>query len=232
MINFTLVIPVFNEKDNIGNLLDEIKKTLIEYKNYEIIIVNDCSTDETKDLILSLIKNHPIKLFNNPENLGQSASILCGVKNSKFDTIITLDGDGQNDPKDINLLLDKYFSDNNLFLVGGVRKKRKDNLIKIFSSRIANMVRGYILNDKCIDTGCGLKVFDKKIFLSFPFFNGIHRFLPALFTGYGKKTFFINVNHRPRLYGYSKYGTFKRLINGLKDIIKVWLIIKNFKKKM
>ena len=118
-----------------------------------------------------------------------------------------------------------------IYLVGGIRLKRKDNLIKKISSKIANSVRSKFLNDGCVDTGCSLKVFDKNIFLNFEFFDGIHRFIPALFSGFGYKTFFINVDHRKRKYGRSKYGTLSRLINGLRDMIKVKKMInknKNF----
>ena len=114
-------------------------------------------------------------------------------------------------------------------MVGGIRKKRKDNLLKIFSSRIANIIRKLILNDNCDDTGCSLKVFDKNVFMLFPFFDGMHRFLPALFIGHSKKTFFTNVDHRKRIYGKSKYGTFKRLFGGIRDIIKVKKILRNKK---
>ena len=103
-------------------------------------------------------------------------------------------------------------------------------LIKILSSKIANKIRSYILNDDCVDTGCSLKVFDRNIFLSFPFFDGIHRFLPALFKGYNKNTFFINVDHRPRIHGNSKYGTFGRLVRGIRDLITVAKIIKKFRR--
>ena len=111
-------------------------------------------------------------------------------------------------------------------LIGGIRRNRKDNFTKIISSKIANSIRSRILNDECIDTGCALKIFDKKIFLSFPFFDGVHRFLPALFKGYGYETLFIDVNHRKRNHGISKYGTMNRLFAGIRDIIKVKKILK------
>ena len=116
-------------------------------------------------------------------------------------------------------------------MVGGIRKKRQDSFIKILSSKIANYIRSKILNDNCKDTGCSLKVFSKNIFLEFPYFDGIHRFLPALFKGYGHKTDFINVNHRVRKYGKSKYGTIDRLFRGIRDIIKVKNIINKQIKK-
>ena len=142
-----------------------------------------------------------------------------------------MDGDGQNNPKDINKLIKLYFSDLNLSLVGGIRKKRRDTFVKIYSSKIANFVRSKILNDDCIDTGCSLKIFKKDVFLTFPFFNGIHRFLPALFKGYGKKTFFVDVDHRPRNIGISKYGTFDRLFKGVIDIFRVLIILYKYNKK-
>ena len=115
-------------------------------------------------------------------------------------------------------------------MVGGIRFRRKDNLIKIFSSKVANSIRSKILKDNCPDTGCSLKVFDKHVFMQFPFFNGIHRFLPALFKGFGKQTYFINVDHRFRIHGHSKYGTFLRLFRGIKDLIRVAIILKKFKR--
>ena len=136
-----------------------------------------------------------------------------------------MDGDGQNNPKDISKLLNKYFSNKDIYLVCGIRNNRKDNFIKILTSKIANRLRIIILKDDCIDTGCSLKVFDKEVFLSFPFFNGIHRFLPSLFIGFGHKVKYMSVSHRPRLGGISKYGTFDRLFRGIRDIIKVRNII-------
>ena len=160
-------------------------------------------------------------------NRGQSFSIHKGILHSSFDTIITIDGDGQNDPADIPKLINKYFESDKLKLLGGIRSKRKDSLIKVFSSKIANKIRSKILKDGCQDTGCSLKVFDKKIFLTFPYFDGMHRFIPALYKGYGFETNFINLNHRKRKYGTSKYGTMNRLFKGIRDIIKVRNILKN-----
>jgi dolichol-phosphate mannosyltransferase len=232
MNNFSIVIPIFNEGDNIVKLVHEIFKSLnSNIDNFEINLVDDASTDKTLTSIKILkdIYSKKIKIISNEKNIGQSFSIIEGIKQSSYNTIVTLDGDGQNNPKDIPILLNYYFLNKDIYLVGGIRKKRRDSFLKKLSSRIANSVRKTILNDKCIDTGCSLKVFDKKIFMKFEFFNGIHRFIPALFVGYGKKTFFIDVDHRPRIYGYSKYGTFGRLFRGIKDLIKVAKIIKKLK---
>ena len=222
---FSIVIPIFNEARNIEFLLKEINKSLENFKKYEIILVNDSSTDETLKVI-NKIKNKNIKIITNDSNQGQSYSIFKGVKNSSYDTIITIDGDRQNDPADIPNLYNFYIQNNEVKLVGGIRKNRKDSLTKIISSKIANYIRSKILKDGCKDTGCSLKVFNKSIFLSFPFFNGVHRFLPALFRGYGYKTAFLEVNHRKRIYGRSKYGTMNRLFVGIRDIIKVKKILK------
>ena len=227
---FTLVIPVFNEQDNLVSLIKEIKTALANYINFELIFVNDFSSDNTLKILEKEKKNFNFKIINNQLNLGQSYSILSGIKQSKYNIIVTLDGDGQNNPYDIPKLLEFYNKSNDVYLVGGIRSKRKDNLIKIISSRIANYVRSKFLEDGCTDTGCSLKVFDKNIFLQFEYFNGIHRFIPALFNGFGYKTFFLSVDHRKRNYGKSKYGTFLRLFNGLRDMIKVKNMINKNKK--
>ena len=222
---FSIVIPVYNEEKNIVILLEEILFCLDSYKNYEIIIVNDSSTDNTLESIKKNIKNQNLKVINNTKNVGQSYSIYNGIRNSSNDIIITIDGDGQNDPSDISKLLKNYTENKELKLVGGLRLKRKDNLVKVISSKLANYIRKKILKDNCSDTGCSLKVFDKKIFLDFPMFDGIHRFLPALFSGYGYKTLYLPVNHRPRNYGISKYGTMNRLFKGIRDTIYVYKIL-------
>ncbi len=226
--SFSIVIPAFNEFSNLEKLCKEIYESLINY-NYEIIIINDCSTDNTLEILKSLSKKYnKIKYFSNKFNSGQSYSICKGIKNSSFDIIVTIDADLQNNPNDIKKLLRIYINEG-FKLVGGIRLKRNDSYLKIISSIIANKVRSKILNDNCVDTGCGLKVFDKKIFLDFPFFSGIHRFLPALYSGYGYKTYFVNVDHRKRFAGKSKYGVLNRLFKGIKDMYLVLKIIKEKK---
>ena len=227
---FSLIIPVFNEEENLISLINEIKLFLTKYKNFELIFVNDCSTDNTLKILENEKINFNFKIINNKTNLGQSFSILNGIKNSNYDTIITLDGDGQNNPKDIPRLFEFYYKTKDASLVGGIRFKRRDNIIKIISSRLANFIRSNFLKDGCKDTGCSLKVFDKTIFLKFEYFDGIHRFMPALFKGFGYNTYFLNVDHRKRKYGTSKYGTFLRLVNGIRDMIRVKKMINKNKK--
>ena len=222
---FSIIVPIYNEEENLRELVKEIYTSLWEYKDFELLIVNDCSNDNTEEVLSNLKINYKLKILTNSKNKGQSFSIHHGIANSKFETIITIDGDGQNNPNDIPKLIKIYFSDQNLHLVGGIRSKRKDSIVKILSSKIANYVRSKILKDNCRDTGCSLKIFNKKLFLQFPYFDGMHRFLPALFKGFGYETKFVNVDHRSRIKGISKYGTIDRLFKGIADMIKVRKII-------
>ncbi len=226
---FSIVIPLYNEEKNITSLLEEIFLVLNNQEKYEIILINDCSEDNTLVVISKYKKHKNIKILNNINNKGQSYSIHKGITESFYDTIITLDGDGQNNPKDIPKLLDIYKKQKERCLVGGLRLKRKDNIIKILSSKIANKVRSIILKDNCKDTGCSLKVFSKKDFVRLPYFDGIHRFLPALFKNIGCILLFEEVDHRNRKFGISKYGTFDRLIKSIKDLFFVLKIIKKIK---
>ncbi len=225
-MNFSIIIPVFNEQENIAILIDEIYSSLHNFKDkFEIIVVDDGSQDKTVNIVKAINKKN-IKVILNVTNQGQSYSIRQGVKFANNKIIITIDGDLQNNPSDIPKMLTLYY-ETDFKLVGGIRKKRKDNFIKIISSYLANLIRKTILNDECNDTGCSLKIFDRDIFLNFPFFDGMHRFLPALYKGFGFKIFFIDVDHRKRYKGNSKYGTVTRLFWGIRDMYKVLKIIKN-----
>ena len=225
---FSLVLPCYNEEGNIDKLLKEIDNQKDLKFVYEFICVNDASSDKSLEVIKQLKLKTKITFFSHQDNLGQSRALLTGIENSNYNNIITIDGDGQNDPKDINKLLEIYMK-SNVCLVSGIRENRKDSFLKIISSIIANKIRSFILNDGCKDSACGLKIFKKNIFLSFPYFNGIHRFLPSLFIGFGHKVKYMPVSHRPRLSGSSKYGTIDRLFIGIRDIIKVKKIINSNK---
>ncbi len=227
-MNFSLVIPIYNEEGSILKLIEEINNT--QTNTYEIVIVNDGSTDKSDYIINNFLKRYTnnIKYIKHKENCGQSLALVTGIKNSKYKTIVTMDGDGQNDPSDIANLLNLY-NKNNYGLIGGLRLKRKDKINKIIASKIANYLRKKILNDDCDDTGCSLKVFSKDVFMKLPVFDGMHRYLPALFKSFGSKCYFIEVNHRKRIKGKSNYGTIDRLIKGIKDMIKVYNIIKKRK---
>lgn len=233
MKKISLIIPIFNEEDNIRILYNEIQKTNVFNKLDEIICIDDCSTDNSKRELLELkTLNKKIKILFHEKNLGQSKCIYDAAQNTESDILITIDADCQNNPNDIEKLLNLYLLSDETSLVGGIRRNRKDDTIKKISSKIANFVRRLYLNDDCEDTGCSLKVFDKSLFLNLPFFDGIHRFLPALFKFQGSKNIFIDVDHRKRLKGISKYGFKNRFYKGIKDMIMVKTIIRELKSKL
>ena len=229
-MKFSVVIPVFNEEDGIIIFLDEVLSCLKAY-DFEVIVVDDGSNDGTMAKLKPYkVDCNILRIISHEKNIGQSSAINTGVRFSKYDTIVTLDGDGQNDPADIPKLLQKFSDfkknqENKNVIVAGYRKKRRDSLLKIFSSRVANFIRSNFLNDETPDTGCGLKVFSRDLFLKLPFFDHIHRYLPALFSAYGASILTIEVNHRPRSLGKSKYGFHNRLWVGIIDLFGVkWLI--------
>lgn len=219
-ISVSVIIPAFNEAENLTSLINNILNQKNLFSNMEIIVVDDSSTDNTYKIMQQYKNKYDLFYLQNQTRLGQSKSISNGINKSKYNNIITIDGDGQNDPNDFSILIDNINSDKHI-LISGIRKLRKDNFIKIFSSKVANFVRSLILNDNCKDSGCGLKLFSKDIFLKINFFDGMHRFLPALFIAYGVKPVYVTVNHKPRIKGKSKYGTSDRLIRGLLDLYRV-----------
>ena len=226
MVSFSIVIPIYNEELSIKDLIDEIFKSLENIKQrFELIIIDDASNDNTSNIISLLKKKYDFTYKKNKVNQGQSYSILQGIKLSKYITIVTMDGDGQNNPNNIMTLLDVYGEINEYHLVAGIRNKRQDSFLKKISSRIANKVRSYILKDHCSDTGCSLKVFNKNYFIKMPYFDSIHRFIPSLFEANNLSVIYIPVDHRPRLKGKSKYGTFDRLFKGVIDLYKVYRLI-------
>ena len=227
---FSIVIPMLNEESNISNLIEEIDKALKNFKEFEIIIVDDGSIDKSTISVKESQSRSKITLLSNNRNMGQSYSITKGIKNAKHNKIITIDADMQNNPMDIPKMIKIYNNNETVKLLGGIRKNRKDTMIKKITSKIANKFRSLVLQDNCEDTGCSLKVFDRQIYLSFPFFDGMHRFLPSLFKGFGCMTMFIDVDHRSRKFGKSNYDTIGRLFRGIRDIIKVVIIIKKFKR--
>ena len=227
MENFSIVVPIYNEELNVQDLVEEIFKSIVKIKvGFQLIIIDDASIDNTFKVISLLKKKYPFIYKKNKSNRGQSYSIREGIKISKFNTIVTLDGDGQNNPNNIIDLLNVYGENNKYQLVAGIRSKRKDSFLKIISSKIANKVRSYILGDHCTDTGCSLKVFNKKKFLELPYFDAIHRFIPSLFEANNLSVKYVQVDHRPRLKGLSKYGTFDRLFKGIIDLYKVYKLVK------
>ncbi len=227
--NFSVVIPVYNESGNIAVLIKELLPVINDLGGGEIIFVDDASTDNTKDEIYKSSEKGKtvIKVVQHKFRTGQSAGLLTGIKHSQYDLIVTLDGDGQNNPLDIKKMFRtwKAHSNNELLLVIGNRLKRKDIWSRRFASRLAHRMRRMILRDTTPDSGCGLKVFSKKLFLSLPYFDHIHRFLPALTIRQGGEVISVAVSHRERVSGISKYSNFQRFRVGLIDLFGVsWLI--------
>ncbi len=226
-LDLSVVIPMLNEADNVIPLLEEVCTVLDDSLRYEIVVVDDGSTDETSIRIKELASHRPqIRIVRHRKNSGQSATIYSGVSAARAPWIATLDGDGQNDPADIPRLLQVIESKQQSYplIVAGYRMNRKDDWLRRLSSRIANTVRSQLLHDDCPDTGCGLKLFGREDFLKLPFFDHMHRFLPALIRRSGGQVINIAVNHRPRLRGRSKYGVSNRLWVGIVDMLGViWL---------
>lgn len=226
-MKISVVVPVKNETDNVLTLIAEIHQVLKNQEDYEMLFVDDGSDDDTCDKLQLSMRDYPeLRIIRHQASCGQSRAIHSGVLAAKFPWIITLDGDGQNDPADIPKLLDimQQQDNNSLWMLTGYRHQRNDTGWRQFSSRFANSIRGGILNDHTPDTGCGLKLFRRDKFLSLPYFDHYHRFLPALMQMAGGDVASVKVNHRARKFGVSKYGTIDRLLVGIIDILGViWL---------
>lgn len=227
-MELSVVVPVHNEAENIEPLIAEIESALESLCNYEIVYVDDGSTDATLPALLERAKRTPrLRVLHHRRCCGQSTALLSGIRSAAGTVIATLDGDGQNDPADIPKLyrtLTGNESPEDLAMAAGYRAKRQDTGWRRFSSKVANTVRGSLLRDQTPDTGCGLKVFRRETFLALPYFDHMHRFLPALVQRAGGKVRSVEVHHRPRLRGTSKYGTWHRLWVGLVDLLGViWL---------
>lgn len=228
-MQISVVIPVHNEAENIIPLIDEIHAALGKAESFEVIYVNDGSTDSTGRVLAQAMQSYQrLRVVQHNKSCGQSTAIRTGVKAAIHPVIATLDGDGQNDPADIprlyELLAEKQNTDKRLWMVAGWRNKRHDNAWRLLSSKIANGVRSGLLGDNTPDTGCGLKVFFRERFLSLPYFDHMHRFLPALIIRAGGQVHSEPVNHRARSQGQSKYGTLDRLWAGIIDLGGViWL---------
>lgn len=225
----SLVIPAYNEAGNIGNLVAESFANIPEDILGEIIVVDDCSNDDSWSEIKELQKSfNNLRYLKHLTNAGQSASLRTGILAANFSVIAQMDGDGQNDPRDIAKLFAKIDMSEDatkqIALAGGVRTKRKDTGSKKIASRAANKIRDMVLRDGCPDTGCGIKVYWRDAFMKLPFFTSIHRYLPALFQTYGYNCEYVPVNDRPRLVGVSKYNNLNRALIGIYDLVGVsWL---------
>jgi dolichol-phosphate mannosyltransferase len=227
-VALSVVVPVKDEAENVGPLAREIAAAIAHEPTSEIIFIDDGSTDATGDVLKSLKGELPnLRVIQHGRNLGQSRGIRTGVRAARADIIVTLDGDGQNDPADIGKLLAILRDGPDAHLIGlvsGVRAKRRDTFSRRFASRLANRIRAALLNDGAADTGCGLKAFRRDAFLALPYFDHLHRYLITLMIREGYDVRFVEVNHRPRQHGRSKYTNFNRMLVGITDLMGVrWL---------
>jgi glycosyltransferase involved in cell wall biosynthesis len=221
-MKYSLVIPVFNEEGNVANLHAEIVAAMDALPEeflggYEIIFADDGSSDKTVEILKGL---SPVTVIELRKNFGQTAAMDAGIKHAVGDVIITLDGDGQNPPSEIVKLLEKMKADN-LDIVSGWRKNRKDPFGKRFASRGANMLRGILVKDEIHDSGCSLKVYKRECFEGVDLLGEMHRFIPAVLKWSGFKVGEVEVSHRERTSGVTKYN-WKRIVKGLIDMVAIW----------
>ena len=229
-IDLSVVVPVFNERDNLAALVKEIVSALRGRVAFEVIYVDDHSADDSPQVLAALRGEFPeLRILRHDRQSGQSTAIRTGAKAARGAWIATLDGDGQNDPADINrLLLARDAASSQIKLFAGWRVQRQDNASKRWASRWANAIRSRMLHDDTPDTGCGIKLFERAAFLDLPYFDHMHRYLPALMQRAGWDTVSIPVNHRSRSSGVSKYNNLQRGWVGLRDLRGVaWLITRS-----
>ena len=227
-LEFSVVVPVHNESGNVEALAREIA-TALDGRAYEMIFVDDASTDETRSELAALKATFPaLRILSHHKNAGQSRAIRTGVQAARGRVVGTLDGDGQNDPADLPDLyraLTRQDAPEKLAMVMGRRASRKDTAWKRFGSRFANSIRKRMLRDDCDDSGCGIKVLKREVYLALPYFDHMHRYMPALVRADGYDVEYMDVNHRERGAGRSKYTNFGRLWAALSDLRGVtWLI--------
>ncbi|MGZ5926450.1 MAG: glycosyltransferase family 2 protein [Rhizomicrobium sp.] len=221
----SVVVPVKDEAGNVAALAREIAAALKAEPGHEIIFVDDGSTDGTAERLVALKSEIPnFRPLRHDRNLGQSRGIHTGIHAARGEIIVTLDGDGQNDPADIPALLAKLRADPGLGMVSGVRVNRQDTASRRIASRLGNRFRNAMLGDGATDTGCGIKAFYREAFLDIPYFDHMHRYLIALVQRHGWKVAYVPVNHRPRLTGRSKYTNLGRTLVSIQDMLGVrWL---------
>lgn len=223
----SVVVPVFNEQDNVAPLVKEITAALRGVADFEIVYVDDKSRDNTPEVLKRVMAEVPeLRVLRHVDQSGQSTAVRNGVKAARGAWIATLDGDGQNDPADIpKLLAARAAATPDTKLFAGWRVNRQDSGSKRWASKWANAIRARMLRDDTPDTGCGIKLFEREAFLDLPYFDHMHRYLPALMQRAGWKTVSVPVNHRHRASGVSKYNNLNRALVGISDLRGVsWLI--------
>jgi dolichol-phosphate mannosyltransferase len=227
----SVVVPVRNEAGNVAPLIGEIARAMAALAPFEIIYVNDGSSDGTAAELRTLAEQFPyLRHLDHAVSCGQSAAVRSGATFARAPIVVTLDGDGQNDPAFLPALVAAIERDPRIGLVAGQRVGRKATGFKKLQSRIANAVRGAVLRDGTRDTGCGLKALRRELFLALPYFDGLHRFLPALVRREGYGIAYVDVVDRPRLHGASNYGLWDRLWVGILDLMGVWWLIRRKKR--
>ncbi len=229
-VALSVVVPVKDEAGNAASLARETSAALAG-ESAELIFVDDGSTDNTIAELLALRPSLPgLRVLQHGGNFGQSRAVRTGVQAARGDVIVTMDGDGQNDPADIpRLLAALRAGGKDLAMVSGVRQQRQDRADRRWASALANGFRNWMLKDGAADSGCGLKAFRRDVFLSLPYFDHMHRFLVALVKREGYDVAFVSVNHRPRAHGRSKYGNLQRALVGISDTIGVRWLQRRFK---
>lgn len=225
----SVVVPMFEEAGNVEALMAETGPALAALGAFEVIAVDDGSADATAAELARARDRHPwLRVLRHERRCGKTAALLTGAQAARAPLVATMDGDGQNDPRDIARLLEAYRAapgEARPGLVAGLRRHRPDGALKRLSSRLANAVRRRVLGDDCPDAACGLKLLPREVFLRLPAFEGAHRFLPALVQALGRRAVGVEVDHRPRRAGRSKYGVHDRLWAGLVDLLVVaWLV--------
>lgn len=229
MTNVSVIIPVKNEAENIRSLIDGIIAAMQPRGDFDVIVVNDGSTDNSSRVLKEAMKDYEnLSIIEHAASAGQSAAVHSGVLAAKSPLIATLDGDGQNPPENLPMLLAPLLDEtahSQLGLVAGQRIGRQDRFSKKLASKLANGLRGFLLQDGTRDMGCGLKAFRREAFLQLPYFNHMHRYLPALFNAYGWTVVHVDVSHAARVAGRSNYSNLQRALVGVVDLLGVmWLI--------
>ncbi len=226
----SVVVPVFNESGNVATLIDEITAALRGVVDFEMVFVDDHSRDDTLAILRAARQRAPeLRVLHHERQSGQSTAIRTGVKAARAPWVATLDGDGQNDPADLpRLLAARDAGAPEVKLYAGWRVNRRDTGSKRWASKWANAIRSRLLRDATPDTGCGTKLFERAAFLDLPYFDHMHRYLPALMQRAGWTTVSVPVNHRPRGAGVSKYTNLGRALVGVRDLMGVaWLITRS-----
>ncbi|TVP79852.1 MAG: glycosyltransferase [Puniceicoccaceae bacterium] len=225
-LRFSIIIPVYNEAENIETVAREVKLALSKIEGEcEALFVDDCSTDDSEQILKQLVeRDSDFRMIRHRVNSGQSAAVASGFRMARGAWVGTIDGDGQNDPADLPSMLEKA-EQLGVDCVTGVRRKRKDTRLKRLSSRLANRFRDWITGDRVSDSACGIRVVRAECTAELPVFNGLHRFMPTLLKAQGFSVEEVDVSHRARMQGVSKYGVHNRLWRGIRDCFGIrWYV--------